>query len=265
MSYVQPALSSGESQTRKSAQTGSLAIGVIAGLALLGLGLALFGLGVFHGFQNGSCSTTGYSAHYGQVNHCGKGVGWWMLMLLAGLLLAGVGAALSGAAGVAGGLLFVAIGTPFLALALFSGNIQLMNGASPTTGKLYAGIFGACFVISGLVWAGISGRGVTSRSGSSLFGGLIASVLGVGLAFAIAAGVAGAIGTSTTTSTLQVSQGSGQSSTATGQSNAAAAATNAAVSQATTAANKAAKLATCVTAAGADTAKIQACEAKYTP
>jgi hypothetical protein len=214
----------------------------------------------FHGFENGSCSTTGYSAHYGPVQHCGKGAGWWMLMLTAGLFLAGGGAALSGTSNtVAIPVVFVALGAPFVALALRSGNAHLLIGSSPSTGKLYAGIFGVCFVIAGGVWGAITGRRPVPRfSSASRFGGILACVVGVGLGFAIAAGVASAIGPAAPTPFQQTSRAFNQSSGS-------ARPANAAITQATAQADKAAKLAACVTAAGVNNAKIQACVAKYTP
>jgi hypothetical protein len=267
MSQWQPSLASGEQPSVRSGDTGSpLALGLVAGMALLALGAALFGLGIFHGFENGSCSTTGYSAHYGPVQHCGKGVGWWMLMLMAGLVVAGGGAALSRPLNLTIPVLFIAIGAPFIALALRGGNAQLLHGTSPGTGRLFAGIFGACFVIGGGVWGLTAGSGAVSRIGGRSQGaGLLSALIGVGLAFAIAAGVAGAIGPSAPTALGQVGQGVGQSAGPSGPSSAAAAQSHAAITQATAQADKAAKLAACVTAAGIDTAKVQACVARYTP
>jgi hypothetical protein len=261
MSSGQASLSSGERQSLRSGEAGSaLNLEVIAGVALLALGAALFGLGIFHGFQNGSCSTTGYSANYGPVQQCGKGAGWWMLMLTAGLFLAGGGAVLSGTAKtMAIPVLFVAIGVPFVALALRSGNTQLLIGRSSNTGKLYAGIFGVCFVIAGGAWGAINRQRTVSRfSGASRFGGILACVVGVGLGFAIAAGVASAIGPAAPTRFQPTSRAVNQSSRSTRQA-------SSAITQATAQADKAAKLAACVTAAGVNNAKIQACVAKYTP
>jgi uncharacterized membrane protein HdeD (DUF308 family) len=65
----------------------------------MGLGAALFSLGIFHGFAHGSCSTTGYSARYGPVPHCASGTAWWMLLLTSGIFMALGGAGLSRMAG----------------------------------------------------------------------------------------------------------------------------------------------------------------------
>jgi hypothetical protein len=236
----------------RNADTGSaLGVRLYAGLGLLALGTALFALGIFHGFENGSCSTTGYSEHYGPVQRCAQGVGWWMLLLMVGLGLAGAGAVLSKIAGRVGiPALFIAIGAPFLALALGGGNIQLLQNATSSTGKIYAGIFGACFVIAGAAWGVIAGLKAFSRlSGGPRLGGLFASALGVALAFAIAAGTSSAIGTSQPPATRTVIRGVTH--------------TNPAITRVQRQAARARKLAACIAAAGTDTAKIQVCEADY--
>ena len=207
------------------------------------------------------------------MQHCGKGIGWWMLVLMVGLFVAGAGAVVSGMSTMAIPILFVAIGAPFVALALRSGNTQLLLGASPSTGKLFAGIFGACFVIAGVIWGTVAGHSSVSRvAGGLRFGGVLASLVGVGLGFAVAAGVASAIGPSAPTRLQQVSgdliQSSSpgwQSRAAAGQTSAAIGQANAAITQATAQAERASKLAACVTAAGTNTAQIQACEVKYMP
>jgi hypothetical protein len=180
---------------------------LILGLGLVGLGVGMLCLGVFHGFEHGSCSTTGYSRNYGPVPHCTKGTGWWMLMLMAGLVVAGVGAVLARSVGsLMVPLVFVAIGAPFVALAL-GNHGQLLLNASSSSGKIFAGVFGGCFVIAGLIWGLFAARGITGVSGGSLLGGLLAALVGVGAAFAIAAGVSGAIGKTTAPSSVQVAPG----------------------------------------------------------
>lgn len=268
MSNWQSSLSAAEPPSYTAADTGSpVDMRVVVGLALLALGAALFAVGIFHGFQGGSCSTTGYSAHYGPVQHCGKGVGWWMLILTAGIFVAGAGAALAGTLNtLAIPVLFVAIGAPFVALALRGGNTHLLIGRSSGTGDLYAGVFGACFVIAGLVWGVIAGRSaVSGLSGSSRLAGLLGSVVGVAVALVIATGVAGAIGPATPTAMQQVGQSANRTSSSAGLSSAATGQAAHALEQATAQADKAEKLAACATAAGSDIAKIQRCEAKYTP
>jgi hypothetical protein len=147
----------------------------VLGLGLVGLGVGMLCLGIFHGFEHGSCSTTGYSRNYGPVAHCSKGTGWWMLMLMAGLVVAGGGAALARCVGsLMLPLVFVAIGAPFIALAL-GNHGQLLFNASSSSGKLFAGVFGGCFVIAGLIWRVFAARDITGVSGGSLLGGLLAA------------------------------------------------------------------------------------------
>ncbi len=179
----------------------------VLGVGLVGLGVGMLCLGIFHGFAHGSCSTTGYSGNYGPVPHCGKGTGWWMLMLLAGLVVAGAGAAIARSVGsLIVPLLFVAIGAPFIALALGTHG-QLLFNASSSSGKIFAGVFGGCFVIAGLIWGVFAARGITGVSGGSLVGGLLAALVGVGAAFAIAGGVSSAIGKTTAASSVRVTPG----------------------------------------------------------
>jgi hypothetical protein len=179
----------------------------VLGLGLVGLGVGMLCLGIFHGFEHGSCSTTGYARNYGPVPHCGKGTGWWMLMLMAGLVVAGGGAALARSVGsLILPLVFVAIGAPFIALALGNHGHLLFN-ASSSSGKIFAGVFGGSFVIAGLIWGAVAARGITGLSGGSLLGGLLAAVLGVLGAFAIAGGVSSAIGKTAEQNSVQVAPG----------------------------------------------------------
>ncbi len=90
---AEPSSSSGKTRTRFGRTGSSLSILVLVGGALVGLGVGLFALGIFHAFEHGTCSTTGYSRYYGPVPHCAKGIGWWVLLFLGGLVIAGGGAA----------------------------------------------------------------------------------------------------------------------------------------------------------------------------
>jgi hypothetical protein len=247
----------------------------IAGLALIGLGAALFAVGIFHGFANGSCSMTGYTAHYGPIQHCGKGIGWWMLMILGGILVAALGGVLSATAGgLMIAVMFVAIGAPFIGLAVRNSNVRYLAGSSASTGKISVAIFGGCFVLAGLVWAAFAARSVFSRiNGGTRLISLVAAVAGVAVALAIGTGVSGAIGNAAPPSLQQVSQGGGGASQANlAAQQAAAKRTEAAVKQAKSAikqataqADQATKLAACVSSASTNVAKVQACEAKYMP
>jgi hypothetical protein len=184
-----------------------LELGLVLGLGLLGLGVGMLCLGIFHGFEHGSCSTTGYSGDYGPVPHCSKGTGWWMLMLLVGLVVSGAGAVLARTIGpLLLPLVFVAIGAPFIALALGSHG-RLLFTASSSSGKIFAGVFGGCFVIAGLIWGVFAARDVRGVGGGSLLAGLLAAAVGVGAAFVIAGGVSSAIGKATAASSVQVAPG----------------------------------------------------------
>ncbi len=128
-------------------------------------------------------------------------------MLMAGLVVAGAGAVLARSVGsLMLPLVFVAIGAPFIALAL-GNHGQLMFNASSGSGKIFAGVFGGCFVIAGLIWGVFAAREITGVSGGSLLGGLLAAVVGVGAAFAIACGVSTAIGKTTAPSSVHVAPG----------------------------------------------------------
>jgi hypothetical protein len=231
---------------------------LIFGLAVMGLGAALFSLGIFHGFAHGSCSSTGYSPHRGPVPHCASGTGWWMLMLTGGIFVALGGAALSGMAGtMLAPVMFIAVGAPFIVLGLGSGHGQLAYGGSASTGRIEVTIFGACFAIAGLIWGGFAIRNVLPRL---RFSGLLASVAGIGVAFVIATGVSSAIGSSPAPLTRVT-----QSTAPFAPSRAATVQTSRAIARANAQFRTATKLAACVTAAGSHIGRIQACERKYVP
>ena len=208
MSFVQSSVGSTRRGPRVvERKRAPLDVKLVLGLGLVGLGIGMFCLGIFHGFAHGSCSTTGYSRNYGPVQRCANGIGWWMLMLFAGLIVAGAGAVLARSVGsLLLPLVFVAIGAPFVALAL-GNHGQLLFNSSSSTGKIFAGVFGGCFVVAGLIWGAFAAREISGVGGGSLFAGLVAAVAGVAGAFAIASGVAGAIGKQTTPSSVQVAPG----------------------------------------------------------
>lgn len=249
MSSIESSASPGGAQSLISRNERSpISLRLMIGVALLALGAGLFALGIFHGFQNGSCSTTGYSRYRGPVPHCSNGIGWWMLMLMAGLVVLGGGAVLSRIGAIAGGVLFIGVGAPFVALGLGGATGHLLLGASSGAGKLSALIFGACFVIAGSAWAVLAGReSISELSGGSRTASLLAAAGGIGFAFVIAGAVSGGIGTSA----------SGRSGSAS--------APRTALTSAATARQQVNKLAACIITAGSDQSRIQACERKYQP
>ncbi len=143
MSLVQSSVASEQRGPFGAEPTRSpLELRTVLGFGLVGLGVGMLCLGIFHGFAHGSCSTTGYSRNYGPVPHCSEGIGLWMLMLMAGLLVAGAGAVLARSVDSPMlPLVFVAIGAPFIALALGTHRHSLFN-ASSGSGKIFAGVFG---------------------------------------------------------------------------------------------------------------------------
>ncbi len=281
----------------------SVDLKVVSGVALIALGAGLFGFGLYHAFSHGSCSTTGYSAHYGPVQRCPGGIGWWMVVIFAALLASGLGIALfSRASNAAIPLLFIALGAPFIALALRSGNIQLLNGSSAQTGKLFAGVFGGCFVIAGVLWGAFAGAAAFSDvSPGSRLASALAFACGVALAAVITTGVSNAIGKQTTPApavvtpvTVPLPTGTGTTTTTHPKTAARTHVghrpgsttvrsthvthittgsgvttippnTAATLSQAQTQIRIAEQLATCVQDAHGDITKIEACQAKYVP
>ena len=60
----------------------------IIGVALLILGVGLFGSGLWHVIKIGTCSSSGYSSDLGPVPYCPRGTGWWILFLISGVFIA---------------------------------------------------------------------------------------------------------------------------------------------------------------------------------
>ena len=48
---------------------------------MLLFGAVALGVGMHHLVATGTCSSTGYSSHYGPVPYCPKGTGWWIAKL----------------------------------------------------------------------------------------------------------------------------------------------------------------------------------------
>ena len=249
MSYLQSSVSSRVRRPLISRnEASSISLRLVIGVGLLALGAGMFALGIFHGFQHGSCSTTGYSRNWGPVPHCSKGIGWWMLMLMVGLVVLGAGAVVSGIGAIAGGVLFIAVGAPFIGLGMGGAQGHLLLGASSGTGQLAATIFGGCFVVSGVLWAVFAGRdSVSELSAGSRLGGLVAFAGGIGIAFVIAGAIASGIGPTASAATT------------------AASTARAAASRQATMRQQINRLAACIITAGGDQAKIHACQAKYQP
>ncbi len=136
---------------------------MIVGAAVMFLGAALFALGLFHDFKNGTCSTTGYARNYGPVPHCASGVGWWALLTFVGILLAVGAAFMAGATSLVAPLSFVAVGAPFIALGLGVDHSHITVGTSTHGAKVFSLIFGGAFVVSGARMGGVSPSRVARR------------------------------------------------------------------------------------------------------
>lgn len=119
----------------------------IAGVAVLLFSAVLLGVGIHHLIATGTCSSTGYSAHYGPVPTCPPGTGWWFAFVFGGIIGSLVGAFMSGGIGLIFAGIFGAIGFGSLSIVLDSG---VTSGT-----KVFAAVFGGCFALVGLV-AGVA-------------------------------------------------------------------------------------------------------------
>jgi len=115
---------------------------MIAGIAVALFAFTLVGVGLYHLFEGGSCSTTGYG-RYGPLPKCPAGTGWWMGFLIAGIFL-GIGGAL-----LAGAPLFVIPGL-FTAIGL-AGILYTLGNTGDQNAVLFGLVFGGAFLIGGLI------------------------------------------------------------------------------------------------------------------
>jgi hypothetical protein len=120
---------------------------IIGGAALL-LGCVLFGIAIHQILTTGTCSTTGYT-RYGPVPHCPKGVGWYTAFLMGGVFLTILAATTVGS-NLAVPALFVAMGAGALLV-----GFEATNDAGGK--QSFSLVFGGCFAVAGLGWAGIAG------------------------------------------------------------------------------------------------------------
>jgi Short C-terminal domain len=115
----------------------------IVGVALLLFSSILLGVGIHHLVATGTCSSTGYSANYGPVPHCPSGTGWWFAFVFGGIIGSLAGALMAGSLGLVFAGIFGAIGFGSLSI--------LLDPTAKSGEKLFAGIFGGCFAIVGVV------------------------------------------------------------------------------------------------------------------
>jgi hypothetical protein len=136
---------------------------VIVGIAILIATDILYAFSVHSVISTGTCSSTGY-ATIGPVPHCPKGTAVFSLFLPLGAFLVIMG----------GWLAEASLTVPSLFCAIGIGS--LVAGISPSGGNgsaAFALIFGGCFLIAGVAWAGIAlaaGRRSSSKSSRSGIG-----------------------------------------------------------------------------------------------
>jgi hypothetical protein len=133
-------------------------------LRIVGIALALFsavlvGVGIHHVVATGTCSSTGYSANYGPVPTCPSGTGWWFAFVFGGIVGAIAGALIAGTVSMVFATVFSAIGFGSLSI--------LLDSHAGGGEKVFAGIFGGCFAIVGVIAAiAVIGSALGSLRGS---------------------------------------------------------------------------------------------------
>ena len=129
---------------------------MIVGIALLLFGGVLLGVGIHHVVKIGTCSSTGYSSHYGPVPYCPKGTGWWIAFMVGGIFLTVIGGLIAGggAVGLILAITFGAIGAGALTVA-FDSNV---SSGKKTFGTIFGGSFLAFAALAALatLWVGLS-------------------------------------------------------------------------------------------------------------
>ena len=120
---------------------------------MLLFGSVLLGVGMHHLIKTGTCSSTGYSSHYGPVPFCPAGTGWWILFVVGGIFLAVIGGLVSGGSSAMLILpaVFAGIGIGALTIAFDS----TASSSSKTFGMIFGGAFAVCGLVPLLLW-GIS-------------------------------------------------------------------------------------------------------------
>ncbi len=132
----------------------------IIGVAMLLFGSVLLGVGMHHLIKTGTCSSTGYSSHYGPVPYCPAGTGWWILFVIGGICMAVIGGLVSGgpSAILIVPAVFAGIGIGALTIAFDSS----ASSSSKTFGIIFGGAFAVCGLVPLLIW----GIGALRRTGA---------------------------------------------------------------------------------------------------
>jgi hypothetical protein len=127
---------------------------------MLLFGAVVLGVGIHHLVATGTCSSTGYSSHYGPVPYCPKGTGWWILFVIGGIFLAVIGGLVSGATSA-----LLIIPAVFSGIGIGALTVAFDSSASSST-KTFAAIFGGAFAFFGLVPLLIWGVSALRRTGA---------------------------------------------------------------------------------------------------
>ncbi len=117
---------------------------------MLLFGSVLLGVGMHHLIKTGTCSSTGYSSHYGPVPYCPAGTGWWILFVIGGIFLAVIGGLVSGGpnAMLIVPAVFAGIGIGALSIAFDPS----ASSSSKTFGIIFGGAFAVCGLAPLLIW-----------------------------------------------------------------------------------------------------------------
>jgi Short C-terminal domain len=132
----------------------------IIGVAMLLFGAVVLGVGMHHLVATGTCSSTGYSSHYGPVPYCPKGTGWWILFVIGGIFLAVIGGLVSGTASA-----LLIVPAVFTGIGIGALTVAFDSSASSST-KTFGAIFGGAFAFFGLVPLLIWGISALRRTGA---------------------------------------------------------------------------------------------------
>ncbi len=139
----------------------------VIGVAMLLFGAVVLGVGMHHLVKTGTCSSTGYSSHYGPVPYCPKGTGWWILFVIGGIFLAVIGGLVSGTASA-----LLIVPAVFAGIGVGALTVAFDSSASSST-KTFGAIFGGAFAFFGLVplllWAVSALRRSAARTPVSTF------------------------------------------------------------------------------------------------
>jgi len=132
----------------------------IIGVAMLLFGAVVLGVGMHHLIKTGTCSSTGYSSHYGPVPFCPKGTGWWILFVIGGIFLAVIGGLVCGATSA-----LLIVPAVFCGIGFGALTVAFDSTATSST-KTFGAIFGGAFAFFGVMPLLIWGISALRRTGA---------------------------------------------------------------------------------------------------